>query len=85
MDMWRDALRRTQPTGFCPVEIRGGLDHTDWGVHRLHGCAGGIPSEGYGHGGPGVCLGDGQTEADEVPSQRGRGDALLRRMPLYVT
>ena len=32
------------------------------------------------HGGPGVCLGDGQTEDEEVPSQGGRGDALLRRM-----
>ena len=26
-------------------------------------------------------LGDGQTEAEGVPSQGGRGDALLRRMP----
>ena len=34
---------------------------------------------GYGHGGPGVCLGDGQTEADRVASQDGRGDALRRR------
>ena len=25
--------------------------------------SGGVLSEGYGHGGPGVCLGDGQTEA----------------------
>ena len=47
--------------------------------------SGEVISEGYVHDGPGVCLGDGQTEADEVPSQRGRGDALLRRMPLYVT
>ena len=29
----------------------------------------------------GVCLGDGQTEAGRVPSQGGRGDALLRGMP----
>ena len=36
---------------------------------------------GYGHGGPGVCLGDCQTEAEGVTSQGGRGDALLRRMP----
>ena len=65
--------------------------------------SGGVLSEGYGHGGPGVCLGDGQTEAylknmsmtglpwplpgrwpdgaEGVPSQVGRGDALLRRMP----
>ena len=30
---------------------------------RLVVVSGGVPSEGYGHGGPGVCLGDGQTEA----------------------
>ena len=45
----------------------------------------GVLSEGYGHGGPGVCLGDGQTEAEIVPSQGGRGDALLRRTPPYLT
>ena len=44
-----------------------------------------VVSEGYGHGGPGVCLGDGQTEGEEVPSQGERGDALLRRMPPYLT
>ena len=37
-------------------------------------------SVGYGYGGPGVCLGDGQTEPEGVPSQGGRCDALLRRM-----
>ena len=47
--------------------------------------SGGGLSEGYGHGGPGVCLGDGQTEAKGVPLQGGRGDALLRRMPPYMT
>ena len=41
--------------------------------------------EGYGYDGPGVCLGDGQTEAERVPSQGGRGDALLRRMSSYLT
>ena len=30
-------------------------------------------------------LGDGQTEAEGVPSKDGRGDALLRRMPPYLT
>ena len=30
-------------------------------------------------------MGDGQTEAEGVPSQGGRGDALLRRMPPYLT
>ena len=41
--------------------------------------SGGVLFEGYGHGGPGVFLGDGQTETEGVPSQGGRGDALLRR------
>ena len=45
----------------------------------------GVLSEGYGHDGPGVDLGDGQTEAEGVESQGGRGDALLRRMPPYLT
>ena len=35
--------------------------------------------------GPGVRLGDGQTEAEGEPSQGGRGDALLRRMIPYLT
>ena len=39
---------------------------------------------GYSRGGPGVCLGDGQTEVG-VPTQCGRGDALLRRIFSYVT
>ena len=57
-----------------------------WRTWRLPGRwpDGGL-SEGYGHGGPGVCLGDGQTEAEGVPSQGGRGDALLRRMSPYLT
>ena len=29
--------------------------------------------------------GDTQTEDEGVPSQGGRGDALLRRMPPYLT
>ena len=41
----------------------------------------GVLSEGYGHGGPGVCQCDGQTEVEEVPSQGRRGDMLLRRLP----
>ena len=47
--------------------------------------SGEVLSEGYRHDGPGVCLGDGQTEAEGIPSQGGRGDALLRRMPPYLT
>ena len=33
----------------------------------------------------GDCLGDGQTETEVLPSQGGRGDALLRRMFPYLT
>ena len=57
-----------------------------WRTWRLPGRwpDGGL-SVGYGHDGPGVCLGDGQTENEGVPSQGGRGDALLRRMTPYLT
>ena len=52
---------------------------------RFMVASGGVLAERYVHGGPGVCLGDGQTEPEGVPSQGGRGDALLRRMPPYLT
>ena len=42
-------------------------------------------SEGYGHDGPSVCLGDGQTEAEGIPSEGGRGDALVRGMFPHLT
>ena len=42
--------------------------------------SGGDLSEGYGHGGHGGFMGDGQREAEGEPSQGGRGDELLRRM-----
>ena len=79
MGMWRDALRRIPPIGFF-------LSRSEWQVHegaptRFMVASGGGLSEGGEHGGPGVCLGDGQTEVEGVPSQGGRGDALLRRIP----
>ena len=83
--MWRDSLRRIPPIGFFLVDIRGVGPRRE-GDHMLRGyvrC--GVLSEGYGHDGPGVCLGDGQTEDEGVPSQGGRGDALLRRMAPYLT
>ena len=61
------------------------LDHAEGASTGFMFASGGGLSEGYGHGGPGVCLGDGQTEAEGVPSQGGRGDALRRRMPPYLT
>ena len=79
--MWRDSLRRIPPIGFFLSRYEG-LDHAEGAPTRFMVASGGVLSEGCGHGGPGVCLGDGQTEAEGVPSQGGRGDALLRRIPL---
>ena len=64
-----------------------GLDHVEGASTRFMVASGGVLSEGYGHGGPGVCLGDSQTEAEgrKVPSQSGRGDALLQRMHPNLT
>ena len=62
-----------------------GLDHAERASTGFVTASVGVLSEGYGHGGPDVCLGDGQKEAEGVPSQGGRGDALLRRMPSYLT
>ena len=84
MGTWRDSLRRIPPIGFVLVEIRV-AGSAEGASTRFMVASGGVLSEGYGHGGPGVCLGDGQTEAEGVPSQGGRGNALLRRMPSYLT
>ena len=62
-----------------------GLVHVEGAPTRFMVASDGVLSEGNGHGGPGVCLGDGKTEAEGVPSQGGRGDALLRRMSPYLT
>ena len=35
--------------------------------------------------GPGICLGDGQSEALGVPAESGHSDTLLRRMLPYLT
>ena len=64
--------------------------HWDWSMPRIpHAgfvfASGRMLSEGYGRDRPAVCLGDGQTEAEVVPSQGGRGDALIRRTYPYLT
>ena len=61
------------------------LDHAEGASTGFMVASGGGLFEGCGHGGPGVCLGDGQTEAEGIPFQGRRGDALLRRMPPYLT
>ena len=71
--------------GSCPSESflsrSEWLDHAEGASTGFMIASGGVLSEGYGHGGPGICLGNGQTEAEAVPSQGVRGDALLQRMP----
>ena len=60
-------------------------NNTFWAAWRLpvrwsDGCL----SEGYGHGGPGVCLGDGQTEAylkDMGMTGQASAWAMARRRP----
>ena len=81
MGMWRDSLRPSHSF----LSRSKWLDHAEGASTRFMVASGGVLSEGYGHGGPGVCLGDGETEAEGVPSQGGRGDALLRRMSPYLT
>ena len=61
------------------------LDHGEGASTGFVFASGGVLSEEYGHDGFGVCLGDGQTEAEGVPSQGGRDDALLRRTPPHLT
>ena len=61
------------------------LDHAEGASTCFRAASDGVLSEGYGHGGPSICLGDGQTEAEGVPSEGERGDALLRRMRPYLT
>ena len=58
-----------------------GLDHAEGAAKGFRVASSGGLFEGYGYDGPGVCLGDGQTEAEGVPSRGGRGDALLRYVP----
>ena len=69
-------------TGVIVGEIRGAAVGAPT---RFMVASGGVLSEGYGRGGPGVYLSDSQTEAEGVPSQGGRGDAVLRRMPPYLS
>ena len=63
--IWRDSLQRIPPIGYFLVEIRGaGPCRASTGFMFA---SGGDLSEGYRHGGPRVCLGDGQMEAEGVP------------------
>ena len=61
------------------------MDYAERAPTRFMVASSRVLYEGYGHDGPGVCLGDGQTQAEGVPSQVGRGDVLFRRMPPYLT
>ena len=72
--MWRHSFKRIPPNGFCPV----GLNHAEGPPAYFVVASGGGLSEGHGHDGPCVCLGDGQTEAKRVQSQGERGHVLYK-------
>ena len=55
-----------------------------WASTGFMVASGGVLSGGYEHAWSGDYLGDGQTEAEGLPSQGGRGDALLLCMPLLI-
>ena len=63
-------------------------DPRGWAIPRGHhgSCLRLVESylKDTGTAGLGVCLGDGQTEVEGVPSQLGPADSLLGRMPPYV-
>ena len=62
-----------------------GLNHAGKEPTGFMFASGAVLSEGYGDGGPGVCLDDGQTEVEGVLPQGGCSDALLLCMPPYLT
>ena len=62
MGMWRDSLRRIPPSDTF-LSRSEWLDHAEGASTGFMFASGGVLSEGYGLDGPGVCLGNGQTEA----------------------
>ena len=84
MGMWHDSLRKIPPIGFFLVDIRGAGPCRE-GAHTFMVASGGGLSEGYGHGGPAVCLGDRQTEAylkDTGMTGLASAWAMARRRPI---
>ena len=63
--------RHSKPEGF---------DHAEGPPAWFVFASGGDLSEGYGHDGPGVCLGDGHTEAESILAKWTR----RRAAPTYV-
>ena len=56
-------LNSRQSTRWAPGTLRDPMDYAKKASAGFMVASGGVLSEGYGHSGPGVCLGDGQTEA----------------------
>ena len=75
---------RIPHNGFSLVAIRR-LNHAEEPPACFAFVSDGDSIQGNGRGGPGVFLGVDQTEDEGVPSQGGRGDALLRRMSTSTT
>ena len=57
------------------------MDHAEGASTCFMVASGGGLSEGYGHGGPGVCLGDGPTEAYLKDMGLASARAMARRRP----
>ena len=75
--------------GSCPSESflsrSEWLDHAEGASTGFMIASGGVLSEGYGHGGPGICLGNGQTEAylkDTGMAGLASAWAMARRRPI---
>ena len=84
MGMWCDSLRRIPPIGFFFVEIRGA--GPCWGgAHTLHGCVRWSPIWRMRAWWAWRLPRRWPDRGRGVPSQDGRGDVLLQRMPRYLT
>ena len=61
------------------------VDHAEWTPGCFVVASGRVLSEGYGHDGPSVCLGDGQTEANLMNmdmTNLASAWAMVRRRPI---
>ena len=71
-----------------PTRVRSeALGHAEGTSTRFMVASGGVLSEGYGNDRPGVCLGDGQTEAylkDMGITGLASAWAMVRRRPIWI-
>ena len=78
--IWRVSLQKIPPIESFLVGIREDWP-CRWAARAFRGCARWISIQRTWIDVTPVCLGDGQTEAEGVPSQGGRGDTPFRCVP----